>query len=226
MEIIRTTGRAVFDLFFPKRCVSCNSIISNENPVCILCAGNLPFTHWKLGKENPAFHKLDNLCRIRSAYSLLFFEHGNVTQSLLHNLKYENQPKIGSLLAEKALSEINLKNFQGIIPVPIHPKKLKKRGYNQVMPFAKLLADESGIPLIDDFLIRIENNPSQVFKNREKRLNSIQNAFALTDKKWEGHYILTDDVLTTGATLSTCINVIHSKNPGLKISVITMAYAI
>jgi len=226
MEIIQTTGRALFDLFFPERCINCNSIISGENPLCAFCLGNLPFTHWKFEKGNPAFSKLNELCRVESAYSLLFFEHGNVTQNLLHSLKYENRPKIGSLLAEKTLNDLILSKFNGIIPVPIHSKKLKKRGYNQVMPFAKTLASQSGISLIENFLTRIENNPSQVFKTREKRLNSIQSAFALNDRNLKGHFILIDDVLTTGATISTCVNLIHSKYPDLEISVMTMAFAI
>lgn len=225
MEIL-SIGRSVFDLFFPHRCVNCNSVISGENPICIFCTSNLPYTHWKFGIKNPAYHKVSSLCRINSAYSLLFFEHDNVTQSLLHSLKYENQTKIGTLLGERATIEFDLNSFDGIIPVPIHPKKLKKRGYNQVMTFAEALSEKFEIPLIEDFLIRIENNPSQVFKNRAKRLNSIQNAFTLTNKNLEGHFILVDDVLTTGATVSTCINLIHSKFPKLKISVMTMAYAI
>ncbi len=222
MEIL-SIGRSVFDLFFPRRCLNCDSVISQDNPLCISCTANLPFTHWNLDKNNLAYNKLKPLCKLHSAHSLLFFRHENVTQKLLHNLKYVNHPEIGILLAEKTFQDLSLSEFSGIIPVPIHPKKLKKRGYNQIVPYAKTLAEKSGIPLVENFLIRVENNPSQVFKNREKRLNSIQNAFALTDKKLEGHFILMDDLLTTGATISTCVNLIHKKYPDLKISVMTMA---
>lgn len=220
---ITTIGRSIFDLFFPIRCLNCDSVISQENPLCVSCAADLPFTHWDLDKNNVAYDKLKRLCSLESAHSLLFFRHENVTQKLLHNLKYVNHPEIGILLAEKAISEVDVKNFDGILPVPIHPKKLKKRGYNQILPYAKTLADHFKIPLREDVIIRVENNPSQVFKNREKRLNSIQNAFALTNEKLEGQYILMDDVLTTGATLSTCVNLIHAKFPEVKISVMTMA---
>lgn len=226
MEIIQTTGRALFDLFFPERCVNCKDTITGGKTLCAFCAADLPFTHWKFGKDNPAFDKLNGFCKIGSAYSLLFFEHGNVTQKLLHSLKYGNRFKIGILLAEKVLDAIPLDEFNGVIPVPVHNKKLKKRGYNQVVPFAKEISEKTGIPLIEDFLMRVENNPSQVFKNREKRLNSIQNAFSLTDKNLDGHFILIDDVLTTGATVSTCVNLILSKFPGLKISIITIACAV
>lgn len=222
---LTTIGRAVFDLFFPKRCLNCDSVISSSVPLCISCSAELPFTHWNLDNQNFAFQKLIPLCSIQSAYSLLFFRHDNITQQLLHYLKYHNHQNIGILLAQKINQTQDLSAFDGIIPIPIHPKKLKKRGYNQVIPFAKTLADENNIPLIEDFLIRVENNPSQVFKNREKRLNSIQNAFDLKSSTLKGHFLLVDDVLTTGATLSTCVNLIHSEFPDVKFSVVTMACA-
>lgn len=222
MEIL-AIGRSIFDLFFPRRCLNCDSVISSNNPLCVTCAADLPYTHWNLDKNNWAYDKLKPLCKVQSAHSLLFFRHENLTQKLLHNLKYVNHPEIGILLAEKTLSDLDLSGFDGIIPVPIHPKKLKKRGYNQVMPYAETIAGYFGISLMEDVLIRVENNPSQVFKNREKRLNSIQNAFALTDENLNGHYVLMDDVLTTGATISTCVNLIHSKFPEVKISVMTIA---
>jgi competence protein ComFC len=224
MEIL-SIGQAIFDLFFPRRCLNCDSVISFDNPLCISCAANLPYTHWHLNKKNFAYEKLKKLCKIEAAHSLLLFQHDNVTQKLLHNLKYNNHPEIGILLAEKLSPELSLSHFDGIIPVPIHPKKLKKRGYNQVVPFAKTLAERNNIPFIEDVLIRIENNPSQIFKNRNKRLTTIQNAFDLTDKPLEGHLILMDDVLTTGATLSTCVKLIQSKYPEVKISVMTIACA-
>lgn len=219
---IQTIGRGLFDLFFPRRCLNCDALISVKNPLCVSCASNLPYTHWKLDQENLGFEKLDSLSQPEAAYSLLFFRHDNVTQKLLHHLKYNHHFEIGELLAQKLVSEIDLSNYDGIIPIPIHPKKLKKRGYNQVMSFAETLALHFEIPLVDNYLIRIENNPSQVFKSRTQRLNSIKNAFGLTERKLKGHFILVDDVLTTGATLSTCINLLRTQ-PAIKVSVVTMA---
>jgi len=224
MEIL-SIGQAIFDLFFPRRCLNCESVISFENPLCISCASNLPFTHWQLNRNNQAYDKLKDFCRVESAHSLLLFQHDNVTQKLLHNLKYLNHPEIGVLLAEKLLQEFDLKTFDGIIPVPIHPKKLKKRGYNQVVPYAQTIAEKSGIPFLEDFMIRVENNPSQTSKNRNNRLTNIKTAFGLSNQNLQGHFILVDDVLTTGATLSTCVNLIHEKFPDLKISVMTIACA-
>jgi len=221
---IESIARSFLDLFFPKRCVGCQSVISAEAVLCVNCASKLPFTYWHLNSENEAYTKLYPLCELESAASLLFFHRANVTQKLMHHLKYENHPEIGRLLAEKAFSMFQFNDFDGIIPIPIHPTKLKKRGYNQVTPFAERISELSGIPLLQNYLIRKENNPSQVHKSRTERLNSIKNAFEVQGNI-SGHYLLVDDVLTTGATISSCTNLIHSKNP-VKVSVLTMAYAV
>lgn len=221
MEIL-SIGNSVLNLFFPERCLNCDQVIAPGNPLCVRCTADLPFTHWKPGKSNLAYQKLKPICNIQWAHSLLVFRHDNVTRKLLHYLKYHGHLNIGRLLAEKTSSMIELSDFQGIIPIPVHPAKLKKRGYNQVIPYAETLADNAGIPLLVDFLHRVENNPSQVFKNREKRLNSIQNAFDIRHQTLEGNYLLVDDVLTTGATLSTCVNLIRSKTKA-KFAVMTMA---
>lgn len=223
MEIL-SIARSFVDLFFPKRCVGCQSVIPGESVLCVNCSSKLPFTHWKLDWENEAYNKLRNICEIESASSLLIFHRENVTQKLMHYLKYENHPEIGILLAEKVFSMIEFNSFDGIIPVPIHKTKLKKRGYNQVIPFAERISELTKIPLLADYLIRKENNPSQVFKSRTERLDSIKNAFE-TNGNISGHYLLIDDVLTTGSTISTCVNLIQSKNP-VKISVLTIAFAV
>lgn len=223
MEIL-SIGKTVLDLFFPHRCLNCDTVVPADFPLCVGCAANLPFTHWNTDKFNQSYRKLKPLCKAEWAHSLLFFRHGNVTQKLLHYLKYHGYQEIGSLLADKTSETIDISNYDGLIPIPVHPKKLKVRGYNQVMSYASRLAENAKIPLVTDFLIRIENNPSQVFKNREKRLTSIQNAFDLNTETLTGNFILIDDVLTTGATLSTCVNLIKSKT-NAKIAVMTIAVA-
>ncbi len=221
---IPSIARSFVDLFFPKRCVGCQSVIPGSAVLCAECSAKLSLNHWKLDRENEGYHKLKNLCNVESAYSLLRFEHDNVTQNLMHFLKYENHPEIGIMLAERVLSSIEFNFFDGIIPVPVHKKKLKKRGYNQVIPFAEKISEVTQIPLIDGYLIRKENNPSQVHKSRIERMNSIKNAFEINGKI-SGHYLLVDDILTTGATISACVNLIQKKNP-VKISVMTMAFAV
>lgn len=221
---ISAIARSLFDLFFPHRCVGCDAVVVTNSILCVNCSSQLPLTNWDFGDENLSYQKLKPLCRIQNAYSLLYFHQENLTQKLLHSLKYHNRTEIGQNIADLLVNRIEIKNFDGLIPIPIHPKKLKKRGYNQVESFANRLSYHTGIPLMHTYLVRKENNPSQVHKNREKRLNSIQHAFAINHEINAGHYILLDDVLTTGATLAQCANLLVSE-PDVKISVITMACA-
>lgn len=219
---IQAIGRGLFDLFFPRRCLNCNEVVAVKNPLCVMCAANLPYTYWNLNQENFGFEKLKSLCEPEAVYSLLHFRKGNVTQKLLHHLKYNHQLHIGELLAKEVSQSIDLSAYDGIIPIPIHAKRLKKRGYNQVMTFADYLADRFEIPLMSDCLVRVENNPSQIYKSRKERLESISSAFRVNSTDLKGHFILVDDVMTTGATLSTCVNLLK-KESGVKISVVTMA---
>lgn len=219
---IQAIGRGLFDLFFPRRCLNCNEVIAVKNPLCVTCASDLPFTYWNLNQENLGFEKLKSLSEPEAVYSLLYFRKGNVTQKLLHHLKYNHQLHIGELLAEKVSQFIDLSNYDGIIPVPLHPKRLRKRGYNQVMSFSSRLAEINEIPLLSDSLIRVENNPSQIYKSRIERLESIKTAFSVRPEKLTGHFILVDDVITTGATLASCINLIKNHSDA-EISVVTMA---
>lgn len=217
-------GRSVFDLLFPKRCLHCDAIVSTDLPLCISCLSELPFTHYQFSRENLVYEKLKPLCDLEYSASLLFFRHDNVTQKLLHYLKYHGRKEIGVLLAEKLIQEMEMPDFDGIIPVPIHPKKLKKRGYNQVVPFAQTLSDKTQIPMVEEVLVRVENNLSQVSKKRTERLSSIRHAFALKENLAEGHYLLIDDLITTGATLSICVNLLLAQ-PNVKISVLTIGVA-
>lgn len=137
-------------------------------------------------------------------------------------MKYKNRPDIGIDLAN--LIDIDLSNYDGIIPIPLHEKRLKKRGYNQVAYFAETLAKKNKIPYYSDGLIRTKYNSSQVRENKKNRIRNLNNAFEINPKLLAGHYILIDDVVTTGATLVSAIEKFNSLD-NFKISVISIACA-
>lgn len=202
----------------------CQCIVEDKSLLCLGCGFDLPFTHMNFGTNNPAHEQLYQLCGVEQAFSLLRFKKQNITQKLLHELKYKGNQQIGVWLATCVAEQINIKNsaFVAIIPMPIHPKKLKQRGYNQVHTFAKTLSDLYGIDCRADVLIRAKQSKSQVFKNKEERWISLQHNFVLLDNDLQNkHIILVDDVMTTGASLATCANLFAKQNT--KVSVITMA---
>ena len=219
---IKTIVNSLVDLFFPMRCLDCQDVIQPSQFLCVSCSPKLPFTHWQFDQNNHAFSQLKNLCKVDEAFSLLHFKSHNATQTILHEMKYRNRPEIGIDLAQ--LIKFNLSDYDGIIPIPLHPKRLKTRGYNQVEDFARTLAEMNQINYYSDGLIRTKYQHSQVNEDKKHRLENLKDSFQINPNLKQGHYILIDDVLTTGATIASAIKQFNlSEN--FKISVITIACA-
>ena len=219
---IKTIVNSLVDLFFPMRCIHCNDIIQSSQTLCVSCASNLPFTHWQMDRNNKVFKQLYQYVRVEAGYSLLHFSKKNVTQSILHEMKYRNRPELGVLLAD--LVQLDLSHFDYVVPIPLHPKRFRQRGYNQIEAFAKKLAENNGITYNNSILIRTSFQSSQVFKNKEKRLKALSKAFQLTDRTMKGNILVIDDLLTTGATLSQAILPFNDLED-VKVSVLTIACA-
>lgn len=223
---IRSTLTALFNLFFPNRCLGCHTVIEIKALLCVKCTSELPFTHWKLNRENDAFNKISNFEKIENAAALLYFKQGNVAQKLLHALKYNDRQDVGEWLAEYAIGQIDFPGFQGVIPVPVHRFKKRKRGYNQVESFAQRLAKQMETNCYNKTLVRTKASQSMVNKNRTDRMKNLIESFAVNEKfplPPNGHFLLVDDTLTTGATVSACLNALKKACPNTKYSVLTMA---
>lgn len=219
---IKTIVNSLVDLFFPMRCLDCQDVIQPSQFLCVSCSTKLSFTHWQFNQNNSAYSKLRNYCEVENVFSLLEFKHHNTTQTILHEMKYRNRPEIGIDLAQ--LIKFDLSEYDGIIPIPLHPKRLKKRGYNQVQDFARALAENNQINYFSQGLIRTKYNSSQVNEDKKHRLNNLKDAFEISPNLKPGHYILIDDVLTTGATIASAIKKFNLLE-NFKISVITIACA-
>jgi len=219
---IKTIVNSLVDLFFPMRCIHCDEVIPSNETLCVSCVAELPFTHWDLHQNNKIYQQIHQYCNVDNAYSLLHFTKHNVTQSILHEMKYKNRPELGLLIAD--LVTIDLSEIDYIIPVPIHPKRLKERGYNQVHFFASQLAKNHRINYDKEILARSKFNSSQVDKNKEDRIKSLSNSFQLTSHPNDGHYLIVDDLLTTGATLSQAV-LPFNQHPNVNVSVLTIGCA-
>lgn len=148
----------------------------------------------------------------------------------MHELKYNKRPEAGFRMGQ--LYAQALKNSQGwskpdlIIPVPLHPVKLKKREYNQSEHIANGIASVLSIPVSSQNLVRIENTETQTKKSRFARYENLSNAFVCRDKNLftNKHLLIVDDVMTTGATLEAC-SIVLLKLEGVSISIATIAFA-
>jgi len=205
-------------LVFPKTCCLCRrSLFDFEDQLCKICIAALPVTNYHLRPQNNELvTKIMGLTKPNLAMSFLRFSKKGASQSLLHQLKYKNKPEIGvelgrlygNILRQSGFSQ----NWDQIVPVPLHPLKKKKRGYNQSEQFAKGLSEALNIPVVLS-LIRVQFTETQTRKTRMERIENVAEVFDVDslDEVKGKRLLLVDDVMTTGATLITCANVLLEK---------------
>ncbi len=219
------------DLFYPRICMGCSDLVNTKDEIlCLRCRHDLPLTNHHLETENEFYRKLFGRLDIENAAAMVYFHKKGIVQELIHNLKYRNHPEIGTLLGEwygEVLLENEIyQNIDCIIPVPLHPNKLKERGYNQVENFAKTIAKKLNKPYYPNVLKREKYSKTQVFKNILNRTDIIDKVFDLnTDEQHKGqHFLLIDDVITTGSTLESCGKALLSI-PNSRLSLLTIGFA-
>lgn len=218
-------------LIFPQVCASCgNSLYKNEQTLCTYCVYHLPKTNFHLNNDNPVAKIFWGRVDILSAGAFYGFNKGGRVQHIIHQLKYKGRKEVGFAVGKLYGYELKMcdsfKSVDTIIPVPLHPKKIKKRGYNQSEAFAEGLAASMEVPANVKTLFRAYESETQTKKSRFSRWQNVESIFQLKDiKSLEGkHVLLVDDVVTTGATLEACAQTLQ-QIPGIKISVATIAYA-
>ena len=206
-----------FYLFFPKNCINCKQVIAKtQNMLCISCTDALPITQYHLcATENLLLDKFFFHEQLTHAAAFYYFRKKSIVFRMIENLKYKNAPKIGNCLGKKYGFVLKkqadwIQYFDYIIPVPLHFKKLRKRGYNQSNCFAEGLSQTLQLPWKNKILIRKIDTKTQTKKNRSERFQNMKYVFAIKnpEKIQNKNIIIVDDVVTTGATLTACIDVL------------------
>ncbi|WP_223549576.1 ComF family protein [Aestuariivivens sp. NBU2969] len=223
--------KSLINLFFPKVCYACLNILEdNQDTICTSCRNNLPVTNFHFNNDDTVIKVLYGRAKIEQGTALFRFEKKGPVQQLIHGLKYRGYENIGVVLGNWLGGELKtIKHYNHIdivIPVPLHKKKLKKRGYNQVAKFGQEIAKQLQVTYVDNVLLKITNTKSQVNKKRFARWQGNDTLFTINqiDSINNKHILLVDDIITTGATMEACINVL-SKAKNVKISVACMAIA-
>lgn len=197
-------------LFYPRTCICCNrTLLSKEEYICMHCRLDLPLTNFPVLGDNPLRKHLLTINNLEYVFAYLKYVRNGSAQKLLHELKYKDQRELGIMLGkwlgyhilEKSLSlELDV-----IVPIPLHRKKLKKRGYNQSALIAEGLSDILGIPWEVDILERRIYTSTQTKKGKTDRWVNVNSIFQMNksiDVKYK-HILLLDDVITTGATIES-----------------------
>ncbi|HKJ78047.1 MAG TPA: ComF family protein [Prolixibacteraceae bacterium] len=225
------TFNDLLELFFPSLCIACgNRLVSQEKYLCLSCWADLPVTNFHLEAENKVAQIFWGRVQIENATAWFHFRKGSNYQQIIHFIKYKGIKELGLECGKRlgsclAVSE-GFKNIDAIVPVPLHPKKHKKRGFNQSEWIAKGISEMLEKPLITGNLHRKIHTSTQTKKNRLERWQNVEGIFAVKNpEEFSGkHLLLIDDVATTGATLEACAEpLLNSENT--KVSIATLAYA-
>lgn len=223
--------RDLVSLLFPNLCCACNEALHyGEHFLCTKCLFNLPYTDHHLDKDNKTVKKFWGRLELKGAASLLHFRKNSRTQNIIYHLKYNGKHglgnRLGELMAEQLQQTIFFTEVDLIIPVPLHKKKLRSRGYNQSEKIAEGLSSVSGIPVDFTTLTRQHHTESQTRKNRFQRFENMLSVFkVINESAVKGkNILLIDDVITTGATIEACA--VELSKCGIKsLSIASAAFA-
>lgn len=229
MKKIAQLCQSTLDLFYPRTCACCSQpLLDQENLICLACQFDLPLVDNGNYKSNAVTKIFDGRVEIQYGASYLYYHDTGKARNLIHQLKYQSRQDIGILFAEglghPLIHFLDGIPFDCIIPVPLHQRKLRKRGYNQLTKFGKRLSEMLQIPYVEDALYRVSFTKTQTKKRRTDRFQNTDSKFLLSAKHSldHQHILLIDDVVTTGATLEACCQELQ-KAEGAQISILTMA---
>jgi ComF family protein len=198
-------------LAFPDTCCACGTILfAQETHLCLHCRALLPKTRFHKNRENHLTKIFWGRLQLETGTSLYYFQKGGKVQRLIHQFKYKGNTKLGFYLGQLLGRSIRLsshyKDIDCIIPVPLHPKRERRRGFNQSAVIASGIASSLSVPCPTHLLVRKEYTETQTRKNRFSRWQNVAEVFetpepeALINKS----VLLVDDVITTGSTLEAC----------------------
>ncbi len=228
MSLLRDIG----ELFWPRTCPVCGGRMGDgARVVCSVCRANAPLTGYWEHVDNPVVRKFWGIVPVINASSFLFFVHGNGYRELIHGFKYRGMWRLAVGMGEWFGGELSRSGLYGgvdvVVPVPLHFRKRLVRGYNQAEYIACGIASQLDVPVDCRSVVRSRYNPSQTRREHKDRWNNVEGIFSVRHPgRLAGkHLLLVDDVLTTGATISSCAEAVITAVPDVRISIATLAVA-
>lgn len=229
MFSLKTYTRAALALLLGERCVVCGRPIVGTG-LCPKCLLRLPYINIKGVDANPIERLFWGSVPVVRASASMTYQPGFEADKILHAIKYKNHPllavEMGRIMAQEHIRHGFFEGIGAIVPVPLHPKRLHKRGYNQSERLAQGIAEVTGLPIVE-LVRRTKDNISQTTLNHDERAENVKGIFAADEAKLQTfsgrHILIVDDVITTGATTISCARTLADK--GLRISFLALAFA-
>lgn len=227
---MRMAGLALTDYLFPRLCGGCGRpLLGFEDEVCQLCLANLPFTRMSEEEKLALLNLFASHFQVSEVAVCFRFRPNGMIQRMLHQLKYKERPglavKLGKTMGECLEAGGTLTDIDAVVPVPLHPKKILKRGYNQSERIAAGIVEGRELPVNESWLFRAAASGSQTKLGRVNRWQNAREAFqAPAQSELSGaRVLLVDDVLTTGATLEACASALIDRGV-VSIKMATLAH--
>lgn len=218
-------------LFLPRRCAACDGpLMRFESGICLRCAEELPRTRFHDDEQNRVEQLFWGRSRLESASAFLHFSRDGMVQRMLHRLKYKGDDEVGRELGRRMARDVmtsrRFASVDAALAVPLHPRKLHRRGYNQAQIIVDGMREEWPLRSIDHELLRVVSTSTQTRRGRLDRWKNVKEAFQLAQPEHlrDMHVLLVDDVITTGATIEACAMAL-APVPGIRISVLACACA-
>lgn len=202
----------------------------SEEVMCLKCNMEMPRTNYHLQEYNLVERAFWGKFPLGRATSYFFYHKGDAYTHILHQLKYGGRKDIGEAMGRMMATELMEAGFfEGIdvlLPIPLHPSKQRRRGYNQSECIARGVSAVTGIPVDVVSVARIKDTESQTHKSMFQRWDNVAGIFVLRDASAfrNRHVLIIDDVLTTGATTTACADALEGVE-GLCVSILTLAVA-
>jgi ComF family protein len=222
----------LLSLLFPRLCYACGDhLLRSEYLICTECYVVIPRTNFHTEPDNPVARLFWGRCVIEKAAAFSYYTRGSRIRNLIHSLKYkgikEIGPELGRIYGQSLKESGFTDDIDVIIPVPLHPSKMRTRGFNQSEYICEGLSSSTDLPVDTKSLVRRLTSSTQTKKSRYERWTNVEGIFQVADPSaLRGrHILLVDDVITTGSTIEACVNELN-KAGEVRISVVALAYAV
>ncbi len=242
VSVISTCWRAILEVLFPSCCAACGrKLVQGEQVVCSSCIASIARTEHAILPDNGIDMLFEE--RIQSQHKKIRYEHGaafayynrdrgKILRQLIEQGKFGGHPnpqiffELGRIAGKEYIDTDLFDEVDYLVPVPLHPRRLRERGFNQAEYICKGLSEVLRIPMDTEHLVRVRNNPHQSrsqFDNREKNVKDL--FLVRFPEEWKNkHILLVDDVITSGSTMFECMKQMTPIR-GCRISVFALGWA-